>query len=195
MFRSLFHGREDVYALRYQNVNTGKYGYTPVCENKWKPGICDMQKVKCPKCKYRSYTPLDDGAFFRHLSGRDELCRDVIGIYPMLPDETTYFLAIDFDDGDWQKDISAVRKICMEHDIPCAVERSRSGEGGHLWVFFDAPVSATKARKLGSGILTQAMKERHEIKFDSYDRMFPNQDTMPIGGFGNLIHCPYKSRL
>ena len=190
----MFKGREDVYALRYQNTNTGKSGYTPVCANKWKPGICDMQKVKCPKCKYRCYTPLDNGAVFRHLSGKDAQCRDVIGIYPMLPDETTYFLAIDFDDGDWMTDIAAVRKICTNQGIPCAVERSRSGEGGHLWVFFEDPISAAKARKLGSGILTQAMKERHEIKFASYDRMFPNQDTMPAGGFGNLIALPLQKQ-
>ena len=80
------------------------------------------------------------------------------------------------------------------NDFPCAVERSRSGEGGHLWVFFEFPVSAVKARKLGSGLLTQAMKERHEIKFDSYDRMFPNQDTMPSGGFGNLIALPLQKQ-
>lgn len=194
LFRSLFRGREDVYALRYENPKNGKHGYAPVCENKWRPGICDMLKTKCPKCPNRLFAALDDKAVYRHLSGQDTLCRDVIGIYPMLPDETTYFLAIDFDDGDWQKDITAVRNVCKMHDIPCAVERSRSGEGGHLWVFFELPVSASKARKLGSGLLTQAMKERHEIRFDSYDRMFPNQDTMPSGGFGNLIALPLQKQ-
>ena len=127
LYRSLFHGREDVYALRYENPKNGKHGYTPACENKWKPGICDMQKTKCPKCKYRRFAPLTDDAVFRHLSGKDALCRDVIGIYPMLSDETTCFLAIDFDDGDWRKDISAVRDVCRSNNIPCAVERSRSG--------------------------------------------------------------------
>ncbi len=194
LFRSLFRGREDVYALRYENPKNGKHGYTPVCENKWKPGICDMQKTKCPKCRNRRFAPLTDEAVFRHLSGRDELCRDVIGIYPLLPDETTYFLVIDFDDGYWQKDISVVRDVCKSLNIPCAVERSRSGEGGHLWVFFDTPVTAAKARKFGSGLLTEAMKSRHEIKFDSYDRMFPNQDTMPTGGFGNLIALPLQKQ-
>ena len=153
-----------------------------------------MQKTKCPKCPNRLFAALNDKAVYKHLSGQDALCRDVIGIYPMLPYETTYFLAIDFDDGDWQKDITAVRNVCKMHDIPCAVERSRSGEGGHLWVFFESPVSASKARKLGSGLLTQAMKERHEIRFDSYDRMFPNQDTMPNGGFGNLIALPLQKQ-
>lgn len=187
LFRSLFKGREDVYALRWHNTKTGKSGYSPVCANKWVQGVCGMPKVKCTNCKYRSFSSLTDKAIYAHLSGKDELCRDVIGIYPMLPDETTCFLAIDFDDGDWQEDITAVRDVCEDNSIPYAVERSRSGEGGHLWVFFEAPVSAVKARKLGSGLLTTAMKKRHEIKFTSYDRMFPNQDTMPSGGFGNLI--------
>lgn len=137
-FRSLFRGREDVYALRWHNTNTGKSGYSPVCKNKWIPGVCNIQKVKCADCRYRSFSALTDKAIYAHLSGKDELCRDVIGVYPMLPDETTNFLAIDFDDGDWQADISAVRQVCADNDIPCAVERSRSGEGGHLWVFFRA---------------------------------------------------------
>lgn len=146
-----------------------------------------MPKVKCAECNYRSYTRLDDKAIYSHLSGKDTLCRDVIGIYPMLPDETTNILTPDFDDEDWQKDVSAVRDICNEYNIPCCVERSRSGAGAHLWIFFETPVTAAMARKLGSGLLTEAMKKRHEISFGSYDRMFPNQDTMPSGGFGNLI--------
>ena len=194
LFRSLFRGREDVYALRWHNVKTGKSGYSPACANKWVPDVCGLPKVRCADCKYRSFAKLNDKKIFAHLSGKDELGRDVIGIYPMLPDETTNFLAIDFDDGDWKADISAVRKVCESNGVPCAVERSRSGEGGHLWVFFESPVSAAKARKLGSGLLTQAMKERHEIKFGSYDRMFPNQDTMPSGGFGNLIALPLQKQ-
>ncbi len=146
-----------------------------------------MPKVKCAECNYRSYTRLDDKAIYSHLSGKDTLCRDVIGIYPMLPDETTNILMPDFDDEDWQKDVSAVRDICNEYNIPCCVERSRSGAGAHLWIFFETPVTAAMARKLGSGLLTEAMKKRHEISFGSYDRMFSNQDTMPSDGFGNLI--------
>lgn len=194
LFRSLFRGREDVYALRWYNAKTGKSGYSPVCANKWLPGVCDMPKTKCADCRYRSFTKLTVKAVYAHLSGKDELCKDVIGIYPMLPDETTFFLAIDFDDGEWQKDISAVREVCGEYDIPCAAERSRSGEGGHLWIFFEGAIPAAKARRLGSGLLTAAMQKRHEIKFDSYDRMFPNQDTMPSGGFGNLIALPLQKQ-
>lgn len=194
LYRSLFKGREDVYALRWYNSKTEKSGYSPVCSNKWLPGVCNMPKVKCADCNYRSYTRLDDKAIYSHLSGKDALCRDVIGIYPMLPDETTNILVLDFDDGDWQKDAAAVRVICNEHGIPCCVERSRSGAGAHLWIFFETPVKASLARKLGSGLLTEAMKKRHEISFNSYDRMFPSQDTMPSGGFGNLIALPLQKQ-
>lgn len=194
LFRSLFKGREDVYALRWYNVKTEKSGYSPVCSNKWLPGVCNMPKVKCADCNYRSYTPLDDKAIYSHLSGKDTLCRDVIGIYPLLPDETTNILALDFDDGEWQKDVSAVHDVCNEHNIPCCIERSRSGAGSHLWIFFASPISAAMARKLGSGLLTEAMKRRHNISFSSYDRMFPNQDTMPSGGFGNLIALPLQKQ-
>lgn len=194
LFRSLFKGRESVYALRWQNAKTGKSGYSPVCSNKWTVGVCNMQAVKCADCKYRKFAHLDDKAVYAHLSGKDELCRDVIGIYPMLPDETTNLLVLDFDDGDWKSDAAAVRSVCREPDIPCCVERSRSGEGAHIWFFFEKPVSAALARKLGSGILTEAMKKCHTISFNSYDRMFPNQDTMPSGGFGNLIALPLQKQ-
>ncbi len=194
LFRSLFKGREDVYALRWYNNKTEKSGYSPVCSNKWMPGVCNISKVKCADCNYRSYIPLDDKAIYAHLCGKDELCRDVIGIYPMLIDETTNMLVLDFDDGEWKKDVSAVRDMCRKHNIPYCVERSRSGEGAHLWIFFETALSAVTARKLGSIILTEAMKKRHNIKFSSYDRMFPNQDTMPSGGFGNLIALPLQKQ-
>ncbi|MGN1305044.1 MAG: TOTE conflict system archaeo-eukaryotic primase domain-containing protein [Oscillospiraceae bacterium] len=194
LFRSLFKGRENIYALRWHNVKTGKSGYSPVCSNKWTPGVCNMQTVKCADCKYRSFAHLDDKAIHAHLSGKDKLCRDVIGIYPMLPDETTNLLVLDFDDGDWKSDAAAVRSVCKELGIPCCVERSRSGKGAHLWIFFEKSVSAALARKLGSGILTEAMKKCHTIGFSSYDRMFPNQDTMPSGGFGNLIALPLQKQ-
>ena len=146
-----------------------------------------MSKVKCADCNYRSYIPLDDKAIYAHLCGKDELCCDVIGIYPMLIDETTNMLVLDFDDGDWKKDVSAVRDMCRTHKIPYSIERSRSGEGAHLWIFFETALSAVTARKLGSIILTEAMKKRHNIKFSSYDRMFPNQDTMPSGELANQL--------
>ena len=194
LFKSLFIGREDVYAKRFFNTKTGKSGYVPACANEWVTGVCDKKKYKCNSCPNKSFIAVTDRVIYNHLKGDDEFCRDVIGTYVMLPDETTKFLAIDFDDESWQKDISAVRTVCRQFVIPIAVERSRSGNGAHAWMFFEEPVSAAIARKFGSAILTKAMEERHEIKLSSYDRLFPNQDTMPKGGFGNLIALPLQGR-
>ena len=126
--------------------------------------------------------------------GKDEFCRDVVGIYPTLEDDRTWLLAVDFDDEDWQGDVSAFRKICVSFGITPAVERSRSGNGAHIWFFFSEPVAAADARRLGSGLLTQAMMQRHELQFKSYDRWFPAQDTVPKGGFGNLIALPFQGQ-
>ncbi|MBN1932986.1 MAG: hypothetical protein JW786_15390 [Desulfobacterales bacterium] len=130
---------------------------------------------------------MDEEVIEAHLRGSI-----VAGIYPMLPDETCYFLAVDFDEEDWQKDISIVRNVCSEFNLPVAVERSRSGNGGHIWFFFENPISAAVARKFGTALVTFSMNKRHEIRFTSYDRLFPSQDTMPKGGFGNLIALPFQ---
>ena len=192
LFRSLFHGREDVFAKRWQSTTSGKNGYQPVCENEWAEVLCDKRKYKCAKCPNRVLQPLTDEDIYKHLEGKDGLARDVIGIYPMLQDETCYFLCADFDDDSFEMDVSAFREVCKELDIPICVERSRSGNGVHAWIFFDSPVPAATARKLGSGILTKAMEKCGELSFKSYDRLFPNQDTMPEGGFGNLVALPLQ---
>lgn len=116
----------------------------------------------------------------------------VAGVYPMLPDETCWFLAIDLDDGEWRKDVAAFRETASEYAIPLAIERSRSGNGAHAWVFFETPLAAATARKFGTALLTRTMSRRHELTFKSYDRFFPNQDTMPAGGLGNLIALPLQ---
>ena len=194
LFRSLFIGREDVYAKRFYNMKKGTSGYVPACANEWVQGICDKKQYKCTECPNKSFIAVNNRVLFNHLKGDDEFCRDVIGTYVMLPDETTRFLAIDFDEESWQEDVIAIRSVCKSYDIPIVVERSRSGNGAHIWMFFEEPISAISARKLGSAILTKAMDKRHEIKLSSYDRMFPNQDTMPKGGFGNLIALPLQGR-
>jgi hypothetical protein len=130
---------------------------------------------------------LDATVIDSHLEGQF-----VFGIYPLRLDETCWFLAVDFDDGEWQKDISALREICAEFAIPVAVERSRSGNGAHAWFFFESPISAAIARRFGTSLLTYTMSKRHEITFKSYDRFFPNQDTMPKGCLGNLIALPLQ---
>lgn len=187
LFMSLFRGRDDVYAKQWQNKE-GKSGYSPFCLNEWVKGICSKPKIKCSDCANRNYAILDSNAIDSHLRGKA-----VFGIYPMLPDETCYFLAMDFDDEGWHKDVRLLREICTEKDIPFTVERSQSGNGAHVWFFFKDQISAATARKFGTLLLTHAMSKRHEIKFSSYDRLFPNQDTLPKGGFGNLIALPLQA--
>jgi superfamily II DNA or RNA helicase len=194
LFMSLFKGREDVYAKRWFSASTQKSGYQPACENEWKPALCNKKKYRCARCPHRKFSGADAAVIEAHLRGAHSQGKDVIGIYPLLPDENCHFLAIDFDDTGWQKDVTVFRMICVNHGIPVAVERSRSGEGAHVWIFFEEPVSAAVARKLGSVLLTCAMNSRHEISFKSYDRLFPSQDLMPKGGFGNLIALPLQGQ-
>ncbi len=187
LFMSLFKGRDDVYAKRWENKSKGTSGYSPVCLNQWQPEVCGKPKISCSKCKYKLYAALDEDVIENHLRGNI-----VAGIYPMLPDETCCFLAMDFDDADWQKDISVLRDVCIEFNIPVAVERSRSGKGAHVWFFFENRLSSALARKFGTALLTYSMNRRYEIHFKSYDRLFPSQDTLPKGGLGNLIALPLQ---
>ena len=187
IFRSLFRGREDVYPTRFESAKTGKQGYGPACENKFAQGLCELPKVKCGECKNQKFLAADDAAYWKHLAGGH-----VMGVYSMLPDSTCWFLAVDFDKATWTEDVRAFIATCRKLDLPFLVERSRSGKGAHVWFFFSAPVAAWSARKLGSYVLTQTMAARHELSMDSYDRLFPSQDQMPKGGFGNLIALPLQ---
>ncbi len=187
LFRSLFQGREDVFAIRWVGKDN-RSGYSPACFNDWKHDLCGKyKKVSCANCENRKLIPLDDKQIYRHLSGEI-----IIGIYPMQEDDTCKFLAIDFDKKGWREDVRALIEICNQFQIPAYVEISRSGKGAHLWFFFDEQVSAAQARRLGTALLTNAMENHHQIGFDSFDRMFPNQDIMPKGGFGNLIALPLQ---
>lgn len=192
LFRSQFRGREDIYAKRWHSEKSGKSGYQPVCLNEWNTWLCDKWKTKCSECKNRKFAPLDDGAIYKHLQGKSPNGTDVVGIYPLTEDEHCWFLAMDFDGSSWEDDIVAVRAVCKKHEIPILVERSRSGLGGHVWFFFKEKVRAVLARKFGTLLLNGAMQMRHNIRFSAYDRLFPNQDYMPKGGFGNLIALPLQ---
>lgn len=193
LFRSLFRGREEVYPRRFESRKTGRAGYQPACGNEWVRGICEKPRIKCSDCPHQRWLPVTDEVVRRHLSGEDDRHQPfVMGVYPMLVDEKCWFLAADFDKADWQQDALAFLETATARGIPAALERSRSGQGGHVWIFFEEPVAATLARKLGAHLLTETMERRPEIGFDSYDRFFPNQDTLPKGAFGNLIALPLQ---
>ena len=193
LFMSLFRGREDVYPRRFESRTTGKSGYAPACANEWVRGICEKPRIKCAVCPHRRFLPVTDDVIRWHLSGRDPSEQPfVAGVYPLLMDETCHFLAVDFDKTGWQSDAMAFVQGCRRLGLSAALERSRSGRGGHAWLFFEHAVPAALARRLGSHLLTEAMEHRPDIGLDSYDRLFPNQDTLPQGGFGNLIALPLQ---
>ena len=195
LFRALFRGREDVYPRRFESRKTGKCGYQPACANEWARGLCDKPRVKCTACPQRRFLPVSNEAIRWHLSGQDGDGRDfVMGVYPMLQDETCCFLAADFDKSHWQADAAAFLETCRRMNVAAALERSRSGNGGHVWLFFQEAIPAVLARKLGSHILTETMERRPDVGLDSYDRFFPNQDTLPHGGLGNLIALPLQKQ-
>jgi superfamily II DNA or RNA helicase len=194
LFRELFRGREDVFARRWENTKTNKSGYSPACRNEWEHGLCVKKngaatgrRGTCGQCPNQAFIEVSDEEIAKHLRGDQ-----VMGVYPLLPDETCWFLAADFDKANWQEDISAFAETSKVNGVPVAVERSRSGNGGHAWIFFASPVPAAVARKLGCFLITETMARRHQLSMDSYDRLFPNQDTMPKGGFGNLIALPLQ---
>lgn len=193
LFRSLFRGRDDVYPRRFESRKTGKTGYAPACANEWVRGICEKPRIKCAECPNRRFLPVTDQVIRWHLSGQDADAQPfVAGVYPLLLDETCFFLAVDFDKAGWQDDSLAFMDACRRLDLPAALERSRSGRGGHVWLFFEEAVPAALARRLGSHLLTEAMEGRPDMGLDSYDRLFPSQDTLPQGGFGNLIALPLQ---
>ena len=196
LFQSLFQGRDDVFAKRWYSITSQKSGYQPVCKREWNREFCDKRKYKCADCPNRQFAPLTYNDIFNHLAGKDTLGRDVIGLYPIRKDNTCCFLCADFDDKScehgYKNDVLAFVNICKTWNVPCNIERSRSGNGAHVWIFFDTPVTAFKARKLGNAILTEAMNRDAHLSFKSYDRFFPNQDTLPEGGLGNLVALPLQ---
>jgi superfamily II DNA or RNA helicase len=187
LFRSLFRGRTDVFPKLWVNAKTAKKGYAPACANEWVRGVCDKPRVKCGECPNQAFIAVDDRVVLDHLQGRH-----VIGVYPMLDNETCWFLAADFDKSSWQDDVGAFADTAQSLDVHVAIERSRSGNGAHAWMFFASAVAASTARKVGCFLITRTMERRHQLSMESYDRFFPNQDTMPRGGFGSLIALPLQ---
>lgn len=187
LFRRLFRGREDIYPVRWISKTTEKPGYSPVCANEWRRGVCEKPRIKCSECSHSLFAPVTDYVVFRHLRGEI-----TAGVYPLLLDNRCYFLAIDFDDADWREDARAVLKTCVENDLPAALEISRSGSGAHLWLFFANATPARDVRQLGAALISATCARTRQLTLKSYDRLFPNQDTMPKGGFGNLIALPLQ---
>ncbi len=186
LFRSLFRGRADIYPVRWQS-KTGRSGYSPACGNEWVPGVCEKPRIKCAECPNRAFLSFSEDAIFGHLAGRQTL-----GVYPILQDDTTWFVAADFDGSSWRDDAMAYAISCRELRIPACVEISRSSEGAHVWIFFDSPIPAAQARQLASAAITRACARHRILSFASYDRLFPSQDRLPKGGFGNLISLPLQ---
>jgi superfamily II DNA or RNA helicase len=196
LFRSLFRGREEVFPRRWENPKSGKSGYSPVCRNEWVRGVCGKPQVKCGECPNQAFVPFGDDIIRSHLTGKTagNAVDFTAGVYPLLADETCWFLAADFDKSSWKRDVAAFRDTARAKGVPVAIERSRSGNGAHAWVFFEEPIAAGEARRLGALLVTATMDRCPDIGFDSYDRFFPSQDTLPAGGFGNLIALPFQSR-
>ena len=189
LFRNLFTGRKDVHAHGYRRKDGG-IGYTPACANEWKPGICpkaNHHRIKCAECRSRTFLELNDAAIIAHFKGSDDRLRDVIGQYVLDKDCNTNVLVIDFDKADWKEATNAIRLVVKNHGINAAVERSRSGNGAHIWFFFLEPINAKTARDFGSCLIAEAAALNKTITFEAFDRMIPAQSTIPEGGFGNLI--------
>ena len=176
-----------MYPKRWENAGKGKADYAPVCANEWQRGVCQKPRVRCGACPNQAFVPITDEAVEGHLRGRHTL-----GVYSMLADDTCRFLAADFDNETWRRDAGAYLAACRAKKVPAALERSRSGNGAHVWFFFEEPVAASLAHRLGAHIPTEAMERNPDIGFRSYDRFFPSQDTLPEGGFGNLIALPLQ---
>ena len=193
IFMNYFKGRNDVYPyLSIDKNNPNIKYYIPACANEWKIGVCNKTMgKKCKTCQYRENKPISKETIYKHMYGNYP-----IGIYPLLENDTCFFLSLDFDDKDSKKDIKsdvlAFASVCDKYEVPIAIERSRSGNGIHIWMFFDTNIKAITARKLGSLLLSKTM-EISNISISSFDRMFPNQDTLPKGGYGNLIALPFQN--
>jgi superfamily II DNA or RNA helicase len=190
IFKTLFRGREDVFAVHWEKADKSASGYTPACLNEWKSGLCyKLQRQKCKDCPHANYAGLNDYYIEQHLRGNK-----IFGIYPLLEDNSSYFIAADFDGKKWEKDILKFYDKCQEYNLPVYIERSKSSIGGHAWIFFADKYHAFKSRNIIINILREAKIIDQLAKEDSFDRLFPNQDEHSGKGFGNLIALPMQGK-
>lgn len=210
VFFSMFWGRTDVYSKRTVKKSTGEVNYYTQCSNFWKNGCPRVtgSKIKCRDCRRQAYKELRKEQIIAHLKGTAEDGTDVIGIFPLLADNTCRFIVFDFDnhekdaekndfantDDSWRNEIDSLRKICDINGIDALTERSRSGRGAHLWIFFQKPIEASLARKFGNALLNKGAEAVNLKSFRFYDRMLPMQDHLPEGGVGSLIALPLQGR-
>jgi hypothetical protein len=187
LFRRLFRGRTDTFPIRWHSATSGKSGYAPACSNEWVPGVCEKPRVKCAECENRKFIALSDQVIYEHLTGKL-----TAGVYPLLHDDTCYFVVADFDDAEWREDAQSFVAAAADVGVAAALEISRSGQGAHAWIFFASATAARDARRLATAIISMACARRRMLALSSYDRLFPNQDTLPRGGFGNLIALPLQ---
>lgn len=189
LFLSFFKGRSDVYALRWENKQTNRKGYYPAVDFEWCRSKCNIGDKKCSNCPNRKYKALTNQIIHDHLTGKI-----FVGIYPLLKNEHCNFIAIDFDKSNWQSDTINFVESCEKYNIPHLVERSQSGNGSHVWIFFESAIPAYIVRNLGTALLTATMQHNKYLAMESYDRLFPNQDTISNGGLGNLIALPLHGK-
>ncbi|NOS76468.1 MAG: DEAD/DEAH box helicase family protein [Nitrospira sp.] len=187
VFLQLFRCRESVYPKRWENAKSGKSGYAPACRNEWVQPLCQKPTIRCTDCGNQAFLPLNEDAAHAHLQGQL-----TIGTYAIDADDSCVFLACDFDGAGWKEDVSAYRECAKRLGLDVAVERSCSGQGAHAWIFFDGKVPARLARNVGTLILSRCLEARHQLSMKSFDRLFPSQDYVPKGGFGNLIALPLQ---
>ncbi len=190
--------------MRYENKKTGKNGYSKQCDNLWRYGVCPKKTnnhFSCSKCSNFIPKQLNSKVIEAHLKGEKDDFSDVVGLYPVFSDNTCYFIVFDFDDHEddednngWKQDVDLLRRICEINKIPYLVERSRSGKGGHVWIFFSEPIDAALARKFGFALLNKGMDNVTMKSFKYYDRIIPTQDAITDGGYGNLIALPLQGR-
>ncbi len=195
IFRDYFRTRDDLYAERFYSNKAMKYGWNPACENSFANGCMKGKgKFSCMECPIRKFSRLTDEVILAHFTGTDSKNRQNLGIglYPMLKDSTVYWLAMDFDEDSWFENMLSVYQAALTHSVCPVMERSASGNGGHLWFFFSQNIPAAQARRFACLLLQEAMTRNPHLSFSSFDRLFPNQDFMPKGGAGNLIAAPFR---